>query len=47
MTVCPDGIDVYFENVGGPSWDAVLPLLNRYARIPICGLVADDNGERA
>src|SRR6266481_7279576 len=30
---CPDGIDVYFENVGGPIWQAVLPLLNRYARI--------------
>jgi NADPH-dependent curcumin reductase len=42
---CPDGIDVYFENVGGPIWNAVLPLLNRYARIPICGLVAYYNGE--
>jgi NADPH-dependent curcumin reductase CurA len=41
--VCPDGIDVYFENVGGPIWDAVLPLLNRYARIPVCGLVAHYN----
>jgi NADPH-dependent curcumin reductase len=37
---CPDGIDVYFENVGGPIWDAVLPLLNRYARVPVCGLIA-------
>jgi NADPH-dependent curcumin reductase CurA len=37
---CPDGIDVYFENVGGPIWQAVLPLLNRYARIPMCGLIA-------
>jgi NADPH-dependent curcumin reductase CurA len=43
-TACPDGIDVYFENVGGPIWDAVLPLLNRYARIPVCGLVAHYNG---
>ena len=42
---CPDGVDVYFENVGGPIWDAVLPLLNRYARIPICGLVAYYNRE--
>src|SRR5437016_1209870 len=42
---CPDGIDIYFENVGGPIWEAVLPLLNRYARIPICGLIADYNGE--
>jgi NADPH-dependent curcumin reductase CurA len=42
---CPDGIDVYFENVGGQIWNAVLPLLNRYARVPICGLVAFYNGE--
>jgi NADPH-dependent curcumin reductase CurA len=40
---CPDGIDVYFENVGGPIWDAVRPLLNRYARIPVCGLIAHYN----
>ena len=37
---CPKGIDVYFENVGGPVWDAVLPLLNTFARIPVCGLIA-------
>jgi NADPH-dependent curcumin reductase len=37
---CPDGIDVYFENVGGPVFDAVLPLLNNGARIPLCGLIA-------
>lgn len=42
---CPDGIDVYFENVGGPIWNAVLPLLNRYARVPVCGLIAHYNGE--
>jgi NADPH-dependent curcumin reductase CurA len=42
-TACPDGIDVYFENVGGLIWDAVLPLLNRYARVPVCGLVAHYN----
>ncbi|MFD4291915.1 NADP-dependent oxidoreductase [Rhodococcus sp. NPDC058505] len=40
---CPDGIDVYFENVGGAVWDAVLPLLNTYARVPVCGLVAQYN----
>lgn len=40
---CPDGIDVYFENVGGAVFDAVLPLLNRFARIPVCGLVAHYN----
>jgi NADPH-dependent curcumin reductase CurA len=37
---CPSGIDVYFENVGGAIWQAVLPLLNNFARVPVCGLVA-------
>jgi NADPH-dependent curcumin reductase len=41
---CPDGIDVYFENVGGAVWQAVLPLLNKYARIPVSGLIAQYNG---
>src|SRR6266481_5486019 len=41
---CPDGIDVYFENVGGSIWEAVLPLLNTYARIPVSGLIAQYNG---
>lgn len=40
---CPDGIDVYFENVGGKVWDAVFPLLNPFARIPVCGLIAQYN----
>jgi NADPH-dependent curcumin reductase len=40
---CPQGIDVYFENVGGPVWDAVMPLLNDFARVPVCGLVAHYN----
>jgi NADPH-dependent curcumin reductase CurA len=40
---CSDGIDVYFENVGGAVWQAVLPLLNKYARVPLCGLVAEYN----
>lgn len=39
----PDGIDVYFENVGGAVLDAVLPRLNKFARIPVCGLVAQYN----
>jgi NADPH-dependent curcumin reductase CurA len=41
---CPNGIDVYFENVGGPVWQAVLPLLNRFARVPMCGVIAHYNG---
>ena len=40
---CPKGIDVYFENVGGPVFAAVLPLLNLGARIPLCGLISDYN----
>lgn len=40
---CPDGIDVYFENVGGKVFDAVLPLLNSKARVPVCGLIAHYN----
>jgi NADPH-dependent curcumin reductase len=40
---CPKGIDVYFENVGGHVWDAVYPLLNNFARIPVCGLIAQYN----
>lgn len=40
----PDGIDVYFENVGGPVLNAVVPRLNTYARVPVCGLIAQYNG---
>jgi NADPH-dependent curcumin reductase len=40
---CPKGIDVYFENVGGAIWQAVLPLLNKYARVPVSGLIAQYN----
>jgi NADPH-dependent curcumin reductase CurA len=40
---CPAGIDVYFENVGGAVLDAVLPLLNLGARIPVCGFIAHYN----
>jgi NADPH-dependent curcumin reductase CurA len=40
---CPDGIDIYYENVGGKVFDAVLPLLNTSARIPVCGLVSQYN----
>ena len=40
---CPNGIDVYFENVGGKIFEAVLPLLNLFGRVPVCGLVAQYN----
>ncbi|STD04741.1 NADPH-dependent curcumin reductase [Dermatophilus congolensis] len=42
-TATPDGIDVYFENVGGHVFDAVLPRMNTYGRIPLCGLVSGYN----
>lgn len=40
---CSEGIDIYYENVGGAVFDAVLPLLNSRARIPVCGLIARYN----
>ncbi len=43
VAACPKGIDVYFENVGGKVFDAVLPLLNSAARVPLCGLIAHYN----
>ena len=42
-SACPEGIDVYFENVGGAVFDAVLPLLNVSARVPLCGMIANYN----
>jgi len=46
---CPNGIDVYFENVGGAVFEAVFPLLNFFARVPVCGLIAqyNDTGDTA
>lgn len=44
-TACPEGIDIYFENVGGAVTRAVAPLLNVGARAPICGYVASYNAE--
>jgi NADPH-dependent curcumin reductase len=44
---CPKGIDVYFENVGGAVLAAVMPLLNVGARIPLCGLIAWYNLDKA
>ncbi len=40
---CPGGVDIYFENVAGKVLDAVLPLLNHAARVPVCGLIAQYN----
>jgi NADPH-dependent curcumin reductase CurA len=40
---CPKGIDVYFDNVGGDVLNAVLKLVNPFARIPLCGLVSQYN----
>jgi NADPH-dependent curcumin reductase len=42
-SACPQGIDVYFDNVGGAVLDAVFRLINQNARIPLCGLIADYN----
>ncbi len=43
----PDGIDVYFENVGGHVFEEVARRLNKFARIPVCGLVANYNATEA
>ncbi|MDH3579070.1 MAG: NADP-dependent oxidoreductase [Hyphomicrobiales bacterium] len=45
---CPDGVDVYFDNVGGPVLDAALANLNKRARVPVCGVLSayNDAGER-
>ena len=42
---CPDGVDVYFENVGGAVLDAVLRCLNPFARVPLCGMISQYNQE--
>lgn len=44
--VCPNGVDVYFDNVGGEVSDAVLSRINKNARIPICGQIALYNLEK-
>ena len=45
--LCPQGIDVYFDNVGGPITDAVFPLINLRARVAICGQIHHYNDEKA
>ena len=42
--VCPDGVDGYFENVGGMVLDAVLPRMNAFGRIAVCGMIAGYDG---
>ena len=42
-SACPNGIDVYFENVGGAVFSSVMPLLNTFARVPVCGLISQYN----
>lgn len=44
-TECPNGIDGYFENVGGMVLDAILPLLNAFGRIALCGMIAGYDGK--
>ena len=42
---CPDGIDIYFDNVGGPVLEAALSLVNPQARVPLCGMISQYNLE--
>ena len=37
---CPDGVDIYFENVGGKVLEAVMPLMNAHGRVPVCGMIS-------
>jgi NADPH:quinone reductase len=46
QAACPKGVDVYFENVGGPISDAVIPLINDRARIVVCGLISIYNDDK-
>ena len=42
---CENGVDIYWENVGGKTFDAVYPLFNDFARIPVCGMISMYNNE--
>ncbi len=46
-TACPDGVDVYFENVGGEITDAVLSRMNTFGRVAVCGMIAYYNATEA
>jgi len=43
QNVCPNGVDIYFDNVGGKISDAVLANINKHARLPVCGYISDYN----
>jgi len=43
--ICSEGIDIYFENVGGKVTEAIAPLLKKKARVPICGFISQYNNE--
>ena len=45
QAACPNGVDGYFENVGGLLLDAVLPLMNAFGRIAVCGMIAGYDGQ--
>lgn len=42
---CPDGVDIYFENVGGEVTRAIAPLLNKGSRVPVCGFISQYNAK--
>lgn len=46
QAACPKGVDIYFENVGGPISDAVMPLINDRARVVVCGLISIYNDDK-
>ena len=45
MAVCPEGVDVYYDNVGGKTLDAVLSCMNTFGRVIGCGMISDYNNQ--